>query len=480
MVRRVPRYYFSALMLLAAIVVSVPCARSQQQLPAHATVLVNVLASDKHTNLPAEGLTPEDFEVFDGRAPVKIASFSSASSGTLRPITLWLVIQCPETHPYFDWVSRGSGFLRGKVDTLTPVLQQLGALDTVGVAHWCDDGQSAIDLLPGTDRSAPANSLNALLNSPAIPIGDILGENALYEVVLRMRDASVVAAPAALPVIVFFYGDHSGMHHDRVNDLLNRPLGMLPVVYGINNGVVPIQKLPLTDAFTQMHVVHFLGEQTGGEVLSNFHDDYSKELQHVLRELHGRYEIGFVPQDADGKRHELKVRFAEAARQKSRAVQLRVATEFLALAEDLPTMELHADLLRAMQSAAAYKEIVFDASGRFASADDPAQFRLYVASDSFSWKALENGDRLATLSVAIAVVSKTDSITGQQVKRFELQKTKAEQTSAAKGLVLNLSYAVPADADRVRFVLRDSATGRLGSFELPVKRIAAAQAIRSQ
>jgi hypothetical protein len=66
------------------------------------------------------------------------------------------------------------------------------------------------------------------------------------------------------------------------------------------------------------------------------------------------------------------------------------------------------------------------------------------------------------------------------VKRFELQKTKAEQTNAAKGLVLNLSYAVPADADRVRFVLRDSATGRLGSFELPVKRIAAAQPIRSQ
>jgi hypothetical protein len=37
---------------------------------------------------------------------------------------------------------------------------------------------------------------------------------------------------------IFLYGDHSGMYHRQVAELLNPSLGPMPIVYGINNGAV--------------------------------------------------------------------------------------------------------------------------------------------------------------------------------------------------------------------------------------------------
>jgi hypothetical protein len=473
----------SAVLLLAATILIGQPARCQQQSPsAQATAsVINVVATDKHTRAPVDGLTQGDFEVFDDRVLVNVSSFVHSPSANLRPLSLWLVLQCPEEHPYFDFVSAGSGFLRGKVEALTAALQQLPVQETVGVAHWCDDGKSWIDLLPTTDRIAPTQSLNAVLNSPAVPIGTSLGEDALHDMVLRVRDASRLAGPGALPIVIFFYGDHSGMHHDEVNDLLDRPLGPLPMVYGINNGVIRVQKTPITDQYTQMYVVHFLGDQTGGQVLSNVHGDYAKELQQIVGELHGRYEIGFVPRNANGKRHELKVRFSEEARNKYKSVELRVAPQFLAAGQDLQSRDMQAALIQAIQSPVAYTEIAFDASGRLATSDAPAQFRVYINPDSLSWATLENGDRKTVLFLAVAGVSTQGSVIGQQIKQFEVQKTKEDQATAArKGVIVSFSFAVPRDADRVRFVLRDPSSGHLGSFELPSKRIVPSESIRPQ
>ena len=470
-----------AVLLLAFITISGRPARDQQQNPstrAPATI-INVIATDKHTGASADGLAQEDFEVFDDRALVKVSYLAHASSAELRPLSVWLVLQCPEEHPYYDFVSAGSGFLRGKVEALSAVLQQLTVEDTVGVAHWCDDGKSGIDLLPTTDRTAPIQSLNAVLNSPAVPIGTSLGEDALHDMVLRVRDTSRLSAPAGLPVVIFFYGDHSGMHHDEVNDLLDRPLGPLPIVYGINNGVVRVQKTPLTDSYTQMYVVHFLGDETGGQVLSNVHGDYAKELEHILSQLHGRYEIGFVPTNPNGKRHELKVRLTEEARKKYKSVELRVAPTFIAAVQDLQSDEIQAALFHAIQSPAAHTEIAFDASGKSGASDAPAQFRVYINPDTLSWVALENGDRKTVVYLAVAGVSTQGSVVAPQAKQFEVQKTKAEQATAAqKGVILSFNYVVPGEAERVRFVVSDGSSGHLGSFELPTKRITPSASIR--
>jgi hypothetical protein len=88
-----------------------------------APVILELIATDKRTHGPAEGLTQDDFEIVEGRSAAHITSFAHRSEGSLRPLSLWFVLQCPEEHSYFNWVSNGSGFMQGKTATLTPVLK---------------------------------------------------------------------------------------------------------------------------------------------------------------------------------------------------------------------------------------------------------------------------------------------------------------------------------------------------------------------
>jgi hypothetical protein len=132
-----------------------------------APVILEVIATDKRAHAAAEGLTQDDFEIMEDRGVAHISSFAHGSEGSLRPLSLWFVVQCADEHSYSNWVSNGSGFMKGKTATLTPVLKKLNEHDTVGVAHWCDNGEVGLDLLPSTDRVAPQNVLDAVLNARA-------------------------------------------------------------------------------------------------------------------------------------------------------------------------------------------------------------------------------------------------------------------------------------------------------------------------
>jgi hypothetical protein len=329
-------------------------------------------------------------------------------------------------------------------------------------------------LLPSTDRIAPQNILETVLDTKRTRIGGTPGENALHDVVLRIRESARQTAPNAQPVLVFLYGDHSGMHHDEANDMLDKPIGPLPLVYGINNGAVSIQRLTETDKYTQMYVVHFLSDRTGGQVLSSVRGNYDADLDRILGELRGRYEIGFTPQTAAGKHFELKVKLTKEARQRTGSLDLRYAPELVAFAPGAEGPESKAAdaLVEAMQASSAYTEIGFDASGRYVSGDALGQFRLYVDPNSLSWKAMENGDQQATVSLAMGGVSKQGVVDGYITKKFEVLQAKDERSGGnRKAVILSISYAVLPDAARVRFVIRDVTSNRMGSFELPVQQI---------
>jgi hypothetical protein len=439
-----------------------------------APVIVEVIATDKRAHAPAEGLTQDDFEIMEDRSVAQITSFAHGSEGSLRPLSLWLVVQCPEERSYSNWVSNGSGFMKGKTATLTPVLKKLNERDTVGVAHWCDNGEVGVDLLPSADRAAPQNVLDAVLNTTRTNVARVPGVNALHNMVIRVRDTARRLTPKAQPVIIFLYGDHSWMYHDEAEDMLDQPLGALPIVYGINNGTVSIHRVPGSDKYAQRFVVHFLADRTGGRVLSSVRGDYAGELEQILAELYGRYEIGFVPTAGIGKHYGVKVKLSEEGRKKTKSVELSFAPELVAAAPDPEgaEIEMAATLVEAIRSGSAYTEIAFDASGSYQSGGPAAQFRVYIDPDSLSWKTNENGGRKARVSVIVGGESADCKTIDYQAKEFEALQTTAEQAGAArKAVVLSIDYEVPADAVSIRVVTRDAASGRLGSFELPVKRI---------
>ena len=352
--------------------------------------------------------------------------------------------------------------------------EKLNQRDTVGVAHWCDNGEVGVDLLPRTDRVAPQNVLDAVLNATRTNVARIPGVNALHNMVIRVRDTARRLTPKAQPVMIFLYGDHSWMYHDEAEDMLDQLLGALPIVYVINNGAVSVRRVPGSDRYAQRFVVHFWADRTGGRALSSVRGYYAGQLEQILAELYGRYEVGFVPTPAIGKHYGVKVKLSEEGRKKTNSVEFSFAPELVAAGPDpeAAEIEMAATLVEAMRSGAASTEIAFDASGSYQDGGPVARFQVYIDPDSLSWKSMEDGGRKAMVSVIVGGESADNKVIDYQAKEFEALQTSAEQAEATrKAVVLSIEYEVPANAVRIRMVSRDAASGHLGSFELPVERI---------
>src|SRR5258707_2312504 len=125
-------------------------------------VLVDVVALSAKNGLPDRTLKREDFQVLDDGHPVSIKTFDSGANFTTRPLVLWLVVQCAMP----GWEKEGSGLFAGHISVFKPVLKDLEKQDTLAVAHWCDDGQSKVDLLPTTDVDRAATTLEQVLATP--------------------------------------------------------------------------------------------------------------------------------------------------------------------------------------------------------------------------------------------------------------------------------------------------------------------------
>ena len=135
-------------------------------------VLVDVLTQDSKTGLPLNELKKDDFRMLDNGHQVPILTFDAGAHFGTRPIALWFLMICNQK----NWDEAGSGFIRNKAALLRPALDHLDKRDTVGVAHWCDNGQEAIDLAPTTDHDAPIAMIEEIQHRAPIESGTRVGE----------------------------------------------------------------------------------------------------------------------------------------------------------------------------------------------------------------------------------------------------------------------------------------------------------------
>jgi hypothetical protein len=118
-------------------------------------VLVDVITQDHKTGLPIRDFKKKDFRLFDNRREVPITTFDTGAHDT-RAITLWVVVICNESGlPRFG----ASAEFLGQESLFRPALNYLEGHDKVGVAHWCDNGDSELDLLPTEDRDSAIQQL---------------------------------------------------------------------------------------------------------------------------------------------------------------------------------------------------------------------------------------------------------------------------------------------------------------------------------
>lgn len=287
-------------------------------------VLVDVFALNTRNGRSDEAFKRDDFQIFDDGHPVSIATFDSGP--TTRPLALWFVVQCNMQ----DFETHGSGFFRGQIGRFKPALKDLDKQDTVAVAHWCDNGDSKLDLLPTPNVDEAVTTLERVL-APTMEAEDHdrTGELALQRTLQLIVDATRPLVPERLPVVIFLYGDHSGMPRSEADRLVDALLETSAVAYGLKDSRCPgVWFVP----GEQKEVAHYIAAQTGGRYSVVTPETYATGLEEILRQLHFRYELGFKPEALDGKRHKLSVKLADAGKNQHRGVRLRYRTAYVPVA----------------------------------------------------------------------------------------------------------------------------------------------------
>jgi len=116
--------------------------------------MVDVITLDPKSLLLARDLKQKDFRLFDNGQEVPITSFDTGANFATRPVDLWLTVICNEQGKL-----GGSAEFLGKERLFRSALDQLDKNDAVGVAHWCDNGEVRLDLLPTKEHDAPIRAL---------------------------------------------------------------------------------------------------------------------------------------------------------------------------------------------------------------------------------------------------------------------------------------------------------------------------------
>ena len=289
-------------------------------------VLVDVVALNAKNGLPDKTLKREDFQVFDNGRPVSVKTFDSGANFTTRPLALWFVVQCAMP----GWEKEGSGLFAGQISVFKPALQNLEKQDTVAVAHWCDDGQSKVDLPPTPNVDQAITSLEQVLATPLKTDGhDRPGELALQGTLQLIVDATRSLVPEPVPVVIFLYGDYSAMPRAEADHFIGELLETSAVAYGLRDRRSP----RIWSLGEQGAIANYIAIQTGGEYLRVKPETYATGLEEILRQLHGRYELGFKPEVLDGKRHKLLVTLSDPAK-KHHKVRLRYRVAYVPMREN--------------------------------------------------------------------------------------------------------------------------------------------------
>jgi len=287
-------------------------------------VLVDVVALNAKSGLPEKTLKRDDFQIFDNDHPISIKTFDSGT--TTRPLALWFVVLCNMQ----GYEKEGSGLFRGRISLFKPALKNLDKQDTVAVAHWCDNGDSKLDLLPTSNVEEAATALEQVLAPmPEAHPTNRPGELALEKTLQLIVNATRSSEPEPLPVLIFLYGDWSAMPKSEADHFINELLETSAIAYGLKDRRSP--NLWFWIPAEQKEIAHYIATQTGGQYLQVTPETYATGLEEILRQLHFRYELGFQPEALDGKRHKLLVKLADSVKNQHKGVRLRYRAAYVAV-----------------------------------------------------------------------------------------------------------------------------------------------------
>jgi hypothetical protein len=95
--------------------------------------------------------------------------------------------------------------------------------------------------------------------------------------------------------------------------------------------------------------------------------------------------------------------------------------------------------------------------------------RLSIDAHALDWQSMENGDSRAQIRIAVASIGPGNRILAYEVKeKASITKASDFKRLLDQPVTFPLEIALPTTAKRVRFIVRDEASGKIGSAEIKV------------
>lgn len=446
-------------------------------------VVVEVLVQDKVTGMPVRDLRAEDFEVLDNGHPVEVSFFLNGSRSDLEPIALWLVAECPQ--------KKRSTLLARDVDLLALALKHLHRHDTVGIAHWCEDqGEAQIALAPTADREAPVVALHTLFRQSPTEPHEHTTDRALLKLLRLIHSAKPSSDQAPRPVVVLLGSNSTAIPKDEAVRMAREVLSHTSLVlYNMREGIEPTVNLTSTQ---QVPLIRYISRETGGQVFPIKGGAAGETLEKIVARLRARYVIAYRPGPMDGKWHLLRIRLAKKAIRKYATAVLAYRSGYL---NAVPSPrysvsaksredenQLDSSLLRATESYATKTELSFEAEGATFEGETPARsarFTLELNGELLSWTSLPDEKNRSKMTVVTTFLSTQNEIIMQKVQQYEVTRSRTDAWTLSNQYFAVESYSdIPTNTDRVRFLIRDDATGQIGAQSLLIQEVLEAPRIQ--
>jgi hypothetical protein len=461
-----------------------PSAKDQVIATVVSLVFVNATVQEVESGAPVADLSYHDFLVFDNGLPTTTILFSSKASPDRLPITIWLLLSCPEQKE----IGRGSQLMAGKSQLFGPMLDRLDSNDTVGVAHWCGDGDAKIDLAPTQERKAPLTAIDAILDeNPTKFAGP--EERAAFQRTLNLV-ADNCRDRVSLPVILLLHDGSFDFTPEQTEVLARRLLYKNAVLYQISQGSEVIAGSISGARASSLQVV---SSESGGHVVHVQRGDYVKAMNSVLDTIKSRYTLAVMPRSKDGQWHELQVRLADSAMSKHKPVRLEYGAGYLDVGslnaippysisypQGQTNTQLDPALIHALDSAITTQGIHFDAQAHgFVGEPNAAEFALQIASDEISWATLPSGDRQSEISIVVTSFSSEGNRLDQKIVQFVVTRDEAHLPITGDGpFAYSTTVWLPANVSSVRLLVRDDLSHRMGVRDFSIGEIMAAPQTR--
>jgi len=449
-------------------------------------VLLDVVVTDLNGRF-VDGLTKADFQIFEDKTPQVIASFEAPAdhprnpiSGGEEPVNIFVL---DELNTKFTDMAYAREQLVHYLRKQPAQLEQPSALmvlnnkDFKVLQNYTRDRDLLLEALKkhapdfpfkqsrwgfGIDRLD--RSLLALQQIAAATMG-IPGRKTLIWVGVGFPVMNLIGVHEDIKTTI----------EDGVNRAVNRLLEARVTVYPIDPTIMDSMRKTAAmdsgdpdmgvfanldnDPFdTDVNLANF-GPATGGR---SFHwrNDIDEVIQASAEDGAKYYTMAYVPSDRsdDPKFRTIRIKMRPGLIARTRngyyPVDVPMTKDMVAL-----------DIEQAANNTFLYTALPVTVTGKVT--QNAAACTLYINAQAISWQPLPNGDSRAQFRIAMASFSGSNKRLAYDVKEMASTTPAASfKTLLQRPVALRIQTPLPEGVKRLRFVVRDEATGHMGAIDV--------------